>query len=117
MDITLYDTEGRFVGHVSGHPQYVIAPTLEATPHQHVEGKQAENTYMTQGAVQVRQPCPAVLTGLKLTTVPNPCLLYINNVAYPCESNTIELEFDQPISYAIRIVAWPFLDGEFFIEN
>ena len=60
---------------------------------------------------------PTQLNNLTLTQVPYPCTIYINETPYECDSDTIELEFDQPTTYTIRVEAWPYQDWETTYEN
>lgn len=83
-----------------------------------VSGSVDVNThYMVGDTVQPRPPNPTTLEGNCLLNVPNPSTLIINNTAYVCEDGTVELEFDQPGIYKIKVLSWPELDTEFEYEN
>ena len=73
--------------------------------------------YVCGGTLTARPVCPARLDDLVLSRLPSPCLITINERDYPCETSTVELEFDQPGKYHIVVQAWPYLDKEFTIEN
>ena len=73
--------------------------------------------YVLDGVVMPRLESPVVLDRGVLRGLPLPCLITINETEYPCDTETVELEFDQPGSYRVSVQAWPYLDKEFTIEN
>ena len=83
-----------------------------------IEGKADPATqYIKNGQITDRPIQQTNLTGLTLTDLPNPCTIFINGQSYECESDTAELEFDQPTAYTIRVEAWPYQDWETVYEN
>ena len=73
--------------------------------------------YVYSGAVMPRPYNPASLTGKVLTDLPVPSTIYVNGQPYDCLEPTVELEFDQPGTYRVRVECWPYLDKEFTVEN
>lgn len=69
--------------------------------------------YVFNGALLLRPACPATLAGVTLSNVPTPSVITVNGVDYECEDDTVELEFDQPGTYAVIVHAFPYLEGEF----
>lgn len=115
--ITFYDAEGRITGVMSG-PLASIQATIEYLKEPFVEGEGSlDADYVCGGTLTARPVCPARLDDLVLSRLPSPCLITINERDYPCETSTVELEFDQPGKYHIVVQAWPYLDKEFTIEN
>lgn len=73
--------------------------------------------YVKNGSVHLRPTMGAKLTGATVTGVPVPCAVHINSQRYECSDSTIELEFDQPGTYKVRLECWPYLDKEFTVET
>lgn len=80
------------------------------------EGSLTED-YVLGGEITPRPQMQASLSQHVITGLPTPCQLHIGNQSYECSDDTVELFFDQPGTYQIRIEAWPYLDKEFVIEN
>lgn len=76
-----------------------------------------EYQYIKDGQITDRPNQQTKLTGLTLTGLPVPCTIYINGQSYECDSDTAELEFDQPTTYEIRVESWPYIDWETTYEN
>jgi hypothetical protein len=51
-----------------------------------------------------------------LTAVPFPSVLHINGQAYDVDEDTIDLEFSNPGAYRLKLICWPYLDGEWVIH-
>lgn len=73
--------------------------------------------YIKNGQITDRPIQQTKLNGLTLTDLPVPCTIAINGQSYECDSDTVELEFDQPTIYTIRVEAWPYQDFEVTYEN
>ncbi len=73
--------------------------------------------YVTDKAITPRPTQLTVLEGAILKNLPVPSEIYINNEVYQCDDEQVELEFDQPGTYQIKVVAFPYLDSEFTYEN
>jgi hypothetical protein len=66
-------------------------------------------------ALRPTQEC--FMEGLFIKNIEVPSLIYINGDRYIVDEPVVELEFDQPGTYKIRIESWPYLDKEFTYEN
>lgn len=114
-----FDGDGRI--HSIAHMQVIVveqqAQTIGLSFARVPEPVSLEENYVSAGEVIARPDCPATLEGSQLTGLPVPSVITINGVAYPCEDDSAELEFDQPGSYQVVVSAWPYRDKEFTIEN
>jgi len=109
---------GQFVQTLEGPLDLVIAPTAAAIGLPYVEGDYGSGHYVVDGQVLPRPACPAGLDGSALTNVPAGSVIRINGQDYDCpDGGTVDLEFDQPGTYSIRVTGWPHLDGAFDYEN
>jgi len=122
MKVSFYTPDGPYPGRivqtVEGEFSRVIAPTAAARGLPYVLGAYGQDHYVHNGAPQRRPACPATLEGNVLQNVPPASTLTINRKSYPCPDGVdVELEFDQPGKYRIRVTGWPYLDGEFDYEN
>lgn len=117
MVVTFFDQSGRFLQTLQGDLGAVIDPTIDHLRAPWVEGEFDETFMLKDSRAQKRPDNPCVLFGRKLTDLPESGILYINGKPYEFTGPTVELEFDQPGSYVIRIESWPYLDKEFTIEN
>lgn len=74
--------------------------------------------YVYGNALRKRPSMPVSLEGNMLINVRPNSQIVINEKAYECEEGgSVELEFDQPGIYSVRVSRWPYLDREFRIEN
>lgn len=73
--------------------------------------------YVNSGIIEKRPNQSTQLQGATLRNLPIPCQIYINGTMYECDDGIAELSFNQPTSYHIKVVAFPFLDWEVTIEN
>lgn len=117
MIVSLFDKSGRFVQELDGDAALVIEPTVQATGLRYAEGSHGDKQYLVAGTVYERPGNPAVLNGNLISGLPFGATIIINNAVYHCDDDHAELEFDQPGIYAIRVIAWPYLDKEFVFEN
>lgn len=117
MIVSLFNKTGRFVQVLDGDFGLVIGPTVQATGLRYVEGSHGDGQYLVAGTVYDRPESPAVLNGSLITGLPFGATIVINDAVYHCDDDHVELEFDQPGTYAIRVIAWPYLDKEFVFEN
>lgn len=67
------------------------------------------------GEVRTRPASPVALEGLRLKNVPAPALIVIEGVTYLCTDSTVDLEFDHPGTYQVRVEAFPHLDAAFTV--
>lgn len=72
--------------------------------------------YVQNDKATPRPAQPTALDGTTLRGIPGPSTVYINTEPYPCDDQTVELEFDQPGTYTVRVEVWPYLDKEFTVE-
>lgn len=73
--------------------------------------------FVTEQGLQDRPPQETYLDGNTLHHLPQSCAIVINTTrTYAWESVSAELEFDQPGTYTIKVIAWPYLDKEFVLE-
>lgn len=73
--------------------------------------------YIKDGQITERPLQQTKLDGLTLTDLPVPCTILINGTPYERDSDTAELEFDQPTSYEIRVESWPYQEWSTTYEN
>lgn len=118
-EFVIHDAGGRILMH--GRASEVEVEATAATragATGYVEGVGDTLThYVREGQVIDRPANPAQLAGATLTSLPNPCSVWINGVEYACHDDTADLAFDQVGKYQIKVVAFPFLDAEFAYEN
>lgn len=76
----------------------------------------SDTHYEVDGVLSLRPEQLTVLSGFTLRNLPEPCQVIINGIPYEVNTKTLELEFDEPGTYSIKIVAFPYLDKEFTIE-
>lgn len=70
-----------------------------------------ENTeYVVGGVVTKRQPQNTTISGGKLTKLPAPCTIRINDQTYECVDTTADLSFEFPGTYTVTVESFPYLD-------
>lgn len=72
--------------------------------------------YVVGGQAVPRPPCPAVLDGLAFNGMPASSTLVVNGQSFEVTEATVELTFSKPGQYNLRIVCWPYLDGNFSVR-
>lgn len=72
--------------------------------------------YVVDGVATFRPACPAVLDGLILSDLPVPCVLDINGKQYNVDQPEVELDLAIGL-FIIKVIAFPYLDGVFDVEN
>lgn len=117
MIVSLFDHAGRFVQVLDGDIDLVIKPTVQATGLRYAEGSHGDGQYLVAGQVLDRPQMGAELNGNAIVGLPFGATIIINNTAYQCDDDHAELEFDQPGTYSIRVIAWPYLNKELVFEN
>jgi len=120
--ISFYDTTGKITGMASAEPAVMemlkehSVDIPNAQPF--VEGEWfGKDVYVVDGTVIDRPACPATLDGYTLNSLPVPCEIKVNDSSYPCDESSATLAFNLPGTYSIKVIAWPYLDGEFSIVN
>lgn len=108
------EENGRIIGNHS-----IPGEILDLNPHMRLlEGSANPDTHFVKNGEITERPIQQTkLNGLTLTDLPVPCTILINGTPYECDSDTAELEFDQPTTYTIRVEAWPYQDWESTYEN
>src|SRR5690606_2744108 len=76
-----------------------------------------KDVYVSNGEVHPRPANPAHLDGMTLRDLPTPGTVHIGDAQYPYDEPVVELEFEHPGTYKVRVEAWPYLDKEFEVEN
>jgi len=118
LKVSFYDSNGRFTQTLDGDVDLVINPTAQGIGLPYVEGDYGTDHWFSDGAPQLRPACTAILNGATLYKVPANSVITINEQSYECEEGGIvEMEFNQPGTYRIRVTCWPYLDGDFEYEN
>lgn len=97
---------GEIIGWVSDHtppegPGYMLSPT--GGP---VDGRVC---YVVGGAVVPRPRMEARLFNRRITGLPVPCLITINDKPYECVESSVTLEFTYSGSYRVLIQAFPYV--------
>lgn len=118
MNITCYEAAtGKILCIVSGD-EVAIEATKKYGIHPWVDGEWNTNTHYVKDGVAIERPAnPATLSGMTFDNVPVPSVLVINGVEYAVTDSVVELELSMPGQYQIAIKVFPYLDGEFVIEN
>lgn len=120
--ISFYDSTGKITGTASASLS-VMEMIKEQNPNvpnsqPFVEGAWFDKPVcVVNGMVVNRAPMSATLSGNTLNGLPVPCEIKVNDSTYHCDESSATLEFNQPGTYAIKVIAWPYLDGEFEIVN
>lgn len=114
ITITYHTEEGEITGSLTASPN-TIEPNKVGL---WVYGSgDMESQYIKDGQITERPIQQTKLNGLTLTDLPVPCTVHINDTPYECDSETAELEFDQPTTYEIRVESWPYKEWETTYEN
>ena len=115
--ITFYDpSDGRLLGWVEGDAETIRVNKMLGS---YIEGKYKETEHYVLNGVAVRRPSnPTYWEDGYLHDVPVSSVIHINEAQYPCPNGgSVEVEFDQPGQYKVKVESWPHLDQEFTIEN
>lgn len=72
--------------------------------------------YVKDGQITARPVNSAVMTGTKITQVPNPATVAIDGgMPAPVTDGEIDLTFTQPGTYTVVVSSWPMLDAIFTV--
>ena len=116
MGISYYNERGEITGQLSGDA-IVIELTKEMTTDAWVDGEwYGKPVYVLAGEVLDRPACPAIYEAGALINLPVPCTIDINGTRYECADDSAELDLAAG-AHTITIIAWPYLDGVFNVEN
>lgn len=116
--LTQFDEEGRITGVLESSDETQIQANI-------IDGFGVSGVYSADthyydksvGLVVSRPQQKTLLNDNHLIKLPEPCVIYINNMPYQCTESVAELSFDQPGTYKIRVESFPYLDKEFVYEN
>ena len=72
--------------------------------------------YILDGDVTPRPENPARISGTTLTHLPNPSEVRIEDATVTVTDGLLELSFEFPGVYRVKVSSFPFLDREFDIE-
>lgn len=115
---SFFDEAGRFSHTVEGPMKMIVQPNIDAWPATAIEGLYSDCYWLHGGTPRKRPMCPVVVDGHVLRGVRPGSVITINEQRYECElGGDVELEFDQPGVYRVTVRRWPYLDGEYEIEN
>ena len=115
---SFFDSSGRFSHCVTGPQELVIEPSAAVWAGGVAAGAFDDAYWLYGGVARKRRACPVALDGLQLRGVRPGSVIIINEQRYECvQGGDVELEFDQPGVYRVTVRRWPYLDGEFAIEN
>lgn len=121
MAYVIYDlltgkTIQTYITPVEDEINYVLKQGQAYVPFPHNDDYQLYFVKSDEG-LTLRPSQKTVLEGNVISGIPVPATLTINKETYSIDEPVVELEFDQPGTYKIRIESWPFLDKEFTYEN
>lgn len=115
--ISIYNDIGEIHTTIQGD-ELSIQATIDNITDGWVEGDWFQkNKYVANGEVLDRPANPTTVSGLTLNNVPVPATVFIDNVPYETSESTVEIEFSFPGTHKVKVVAFPYLDAEFEIEN
>lgn len=115
--ISFYDSTGKITGMAGFHPG-IEDMIKEYSTDPWVDGEWlGQDVYVVNGGVQPRPANPATLVGQVLENVPVPATIKINDTSYEANESRVELAFSQPGTYRVTVIAWPYLNKEFQVEN
>lgn len=120
MNTVIYEVDtGRIVQCLSGF-------TVEETETVLTDGQGAaevdslvnyRNHYILEGKAVERPTLDAILEGSHILGVPPGAQVHIEDDTYEADGSDIELAFEYPGTYTIRVECWPYLTWETTIEN
>jgi hypothetical protein len=117
MVISFYNFRGEFTSTLGGDPGFVET-TKQLSTDSWVEGDwNTKLFYVLDGMAVPRPENPTTISNEALENVPVPATVIINGVSYETNESRVELGFSQPGTYDVKVVAWPYLDKEFSVEN
>lgn len=115
--VSIYNQRGEIVTTLRGDTA-AIDNTLENTGASWVDGDWlGKPVYVLNGEVVPRPENPTTLHGLTLENVPVPSTIVIGGTYYEATESTVELSFNLPGTYRVKVISWPYLDKEITVEN
>lgn len=118
MIATLFEKNTGKISGVMDSSLDVIELTANTINQSFIEGSSNHKLdYVIDGCITPRPESPSYLDGMSIKNLPNPCVILIEGESYDCNETEVELSFSQPGIYKVLVLAWPFLDKEFIVEN
>lgn len=112
-NLTRFDASGKITCLVT-----VPASMRDLQGPNHIDGHfDAQTIYVVNGQALARPACPAVLDGFTLREMPAPSTLLINDQPHAVTEATVELAFAHPGVYTLRVVCWPYIDGNYTLTR
>lgn len=71
--------------------------------------------YIHNNRIIKRPESPVELIGKKLTFLPTPCIISINDTPYKCDDEEADLIFTYPGTYYVSVASFPYLKAFFEI--
>lgn len=114
--ISFYEPSGKIYAVLEGDDS-VINLNKQMTQSAWIDGMwDSKVYYVVNGLATLRPACPAQLNGLVLSNLPVPCVLDINGTSYNVDQAEVTLDLPTFAS-VVRVIAFPYLDGVFNVNN
>lgn len=65
--------------------------------------------------LEPKTECEAVVSGTTISNLPVPCKVFVAMRAIEVDDGLLELEFEQPGEYAVRVVSRTHMDGNYVV--
>lgn len=115
--ISFYDAAGKIISTLTGTDESIELNITESE-YDYVEGDwYGKPVYVLNGVVTDKPANPATLNGMTLQNVPVPAKVKIGQEYYDTDEATVELSFPFAGTYNVTVIAFPYLDKEFQVEN
>ena len=113
-----YDKSGLITSHVEADEEAYNFLVKSGKHLLETKERYSYATHYVKNNEVLERPLQATkLEGSTLKNLPKPCDILIENQMYKCTDGIAELEFDQPMTYHIIVMAFPFKDFEVTYEN
>lgn len=115
--VSFYDDSGKILGTLVGSDES-IETTIQESNYKWIAGDWfGKPVYVKNGEITDLMPNPTTIQGFTLNDVPIPSTIVINNQYYESNDSTVNLSFEFPGTYNVRIISFPYLTKEFKVEN
>lgn len=84
---------------------------------EHKEVMDNADVHLRNGKVERRPPNPAVQDGMWLRRVPPHAKIRIEGATYIADDSDVELDFQYPGTYKVKVESWPHKDVEFEVTK
>jgi hypothetical protein len=100
-------------------PQFMIAAQVPPAGGAIVLGTgNAATDYVASGVITPRPANPTTLSGMQLSSIPNPSTVTIaGGSPTTVTDGEVELSFTQPGTYDVKVSSWPMLDADFSVTQ